>query len=151
MVTLEVARSVEIERDAAVVRRQFGDVAHHAASGVHRGVVFEVISDDGSRCRYRQVSAVGPAKLRQEFELERTEDGALVNRIVAGQFRGGAITFDVKPRGEGRSIVEARLTVPVSGGMRILAPILRPRVGRQLAAALIEDKVDLESGRYDRG
>ena len=93
---------------------------------------------------------MGPVKLRQEFELERTEDGPLVNRIVAGQFRGGAITFEVEPHGEGRSIVDARLTVPVSGGMRILAPILRPRVGRQLAAALIEDKHDLESGAYDR-
>ena len=144
-----MARSVEIERDAAVVRRQFGDVAHHAASGVHRGVVFEVISDDDSCCLYRQASAVGPARLRQEFELLRTEDGPLVNRIVAGQFIGGAITFDVKPLGEGRSIVEVRLTVPVSGVMRILAPILRPQVGRQLAAALVEDKVDLESGRYD--
>lgn len=149
MAILEVARSVDIERDAAVVRRQFGDVAHHAATCVHRGVLFEIISDDEFRCRYRQVSAVGPVKLRQEFELKRTEEGPLVNRIVAGRFQGGAITFEVKPHGEGRSIVDARLTVPVSGGMRILAPILRPQVARQLAAALIEDKLDLEGGTYD--
>ena len=36
MASLEVARSVEIERDADIVRRQFGDVAHHEATGVHR-------------------------------------------------------------------------------------------------------------------
>ena len=147
---LEVARSVEIERDAGVVRRQFGDVAHHAATGVHQGVVFEVIEDDGARCYYRQVSTVGPLKLRQEVELDRTEKGPLVNRIVAGQFTGGAIIFDVEALGEGRSVVEARLTAPISRVMRIAAPILRAQVGKQLAAALLEDKADLEAGAYGR-
>lgn len=150
MACLDVTRSVEIERDAGVVRRQFGDVGHHAATGVHRGVVFEVIEDDGARCRYRQVSTVGPMKLRQELELDRAADGPLVNRIVAGQFTGGVITFEVEPRGEGRSAVEARLSAPVSGVVRFVAPILRAQIGRQLAAALAEDKADLESGAYDR-
>jgi hypothetical protein len=146
--TLEVVRSVEIERDAEVVRRQFGDVAHHAATNLHRGVVFEVIDDDGSRCHYRQVSKVGPLKLRQEMTLDRTESGPLVNRIVAGQFAGGAISFDVRSAGEGRSVVEARLTAPRSFVLRVAAPILRAQVGKQLAAALVEDKADLERGAY---
>jgi hypothetical protein len=148
--SLDVTRSVEIQRDADVVRRQFGDVRHHAASGVHKGVVFEVIADDGARCRYRQVSTVGPLKLRQELELDRTVEGPLVNRIVAGKFTGGAITFEVEPRGAGRSAVEARLRAPISGVMRVAAPILRAQVGKQLAAALAEDKADLERGTYDR-
>jgi hypothetical protein len=148
--SLDVTRSVEIERDAEVVRRQFGDVRHHAATGVHQGVVFEVIEDDGARCRYRQVSTVGPIKLRQELEFDRAAAGPLVNRIVAGQFTGGAITFEVEPRSEGRSAVEARLSAPISGVMRLVAPILRAQVGKQLAAALVEDKADLEGGAYDR-
>lgn len=146
---LEVTRSIEIERDADVVRRQFGDVKHHATTGVHHGVVFEVIDDDAERCRYRQVSTVGPVKLRQEFELDRSSDGPLVNRVVAGQFTGGAIVFEVTSGGEGRSAVEARLSVPVSGVMRMVTPILRAQVGKQLAAALGEDKADLESGTYE--
>lgn len=133
-----------------MVRRQFGDVAHHAATGVHRGVVFEVIEDDEAHCYYRQVSTVGPLKLRQEMELDRTESGPLVNRIVAGQFTGGAITFDVESLGEGRSVVEARLTAPISSAMRLAAPILRAQVGSRLAAALVEDKADLEGGAYDQ-
>lgn len=56
--------------------------------------------------------------------------------------------FDIRPSGEERSIVEAKLTAPVSGAMRLFAPILRAQVGRQLAAALVEDRDDLESGRY---
>lgn len=148
MAILEVVRSVEIDRDAEVVRRQFGDVAHHAAAGIHRDVVFEVIEDDGARCSYRQISTVGPLKLRQQVELDRTEHGPLVNRIVAGQFSGGAITFNVESHGDGRSLVEARLTAPLSPAMRMVAPFLRAQVGKQLAAALLEDKADLEVGAY---
>ena len=145
---LDVARSVDIDADATVVRRQFGDVAHHAATDVHRGVSFEVITDDAERCRYRQVSQVGPLRLRQELELERTDHGPLVNRIVAGQFTGGAITFDVASLGDQRARVSARLAARLPGPMAVLAPVLRRQVGRQLAAALVEDKRDLEGGRY---
>ncbi len=150
MATLEVVRSVEVDRDAEVVRRQFADVAHHAATAVHRNVVFEVIEDDGVRCRYRQISRVGPLRLRQEMELDRNRSGPLVNKIVSGQFAGGSIAFDVGPRGADRSVVEARLTAPLTGVQRVVAPILRAQVGRQLAAALLEDKADLEHGAYAR-
>jgi hypothetical protein len=150
MAILDVTRSVEIDCDIEVVRRQFGDVAHHAATGVHAGVVFEVIEDQGDRCRYRQVSAIGPAKIAQELELDRVADGPLVNRIVAGQFTGGSITFEIATRDEGGSTVEARLSAPISGVMRIAAPILRAQVGKQLAKALAEDKADLEDGAYGR-
>jgi hypothetical protein len=146
--TLEVVRSVEIERDAEVVRRQFGDVAHHAATNLHRGVVFEVVEDNEACCHYRQVSKVGPLKLRQEMALDRTESGPLINRIVAGQFAGGAISFDVQSAGEGRSVVEARLTAPLPFALRVAAPILRAQVGKQLAGGLLEDKADLERGAY---
>lgn len=86
MATLDVARSVEIDRDAEVVRRQFGDVAHHVATNLHRGVVFEV--------------------------------------------------------------VEARLTAPLPFALRDAAPILRAKVGKQLAGTLVEDKADLEGEAY---
>lgn len=117
-------------------------------TGVHHSVVFEVIDEDAGRCRYRQVSTVGPLRVRQEVELDRSGDGPLVNRIVAGQFSGGEIVFEVTSRGEGRAAVEARLSAPVAGVMRMVAPVLRAQVGRQLAAALVEDKADLESGTY---
>ena len=148
MAMLEVARSVEIGVDPAIVRRQFGDVAHHANTGVHRDVTFEVVAEDESRCRYRQISKVGPVRLRQEFDLERNEHGPLVNRIVAGPFTGGSITFEVEPVDDGTATVTARLVAPLSAPLRMLAPMMRAQVGRQLTAALEEDKQDLEGGHY---
>jgi hypothetical protein len=134
-----------------VVRRQFGDVAHHASARVHRRVVFEVIEDDGTSCHYRQISEFGPLKLRQKFHLDRSGDGPLVNRVEEGQFTGGTVTFTVESRGDGRSVVEARLRAPLSPLLRITAPLLRAQIGRQLAAALLEDKADLESDNYGIG
>jgi len=148
---LEVTRSIEIERSAEVVRRQFGDVAHHAATGLHRGVTFELIDDGDSLCRYRQHTKVGPLTLTQELELDRTESGPLVNRVVAGEFAGGSITFSVTQLLAQTSMVDAQLVAPVSGIPRLVAPVLRAQVGRQLAAALLEDKADLEVGHYGRG
>ena len=149
MAALKVTRSIEIARPPDVVRAQFGDVAHHAATGVHRGVTFEVIDEDDRRCTYRQVSSVGPLRLTQQLELDRTDDGPLVNRITGGQFTGGTITFTVTPTAADRSSVDAELVAPLPALLRPLAPLLRARVGRQLAAALIEDRTDLETGRFE--
>ena len=149
MSKLDVQRSISIAAPSDVVRRQFGDVAHHAETGVHRGVRFEVIDDHPARCRYRQISRVGPIRLVQELELDRHRDGQLVNTVVRGQFEGGSISFDVQPNGADRSTVRARLQADVRGLAALVAPVLRHNIGRALDRALAEDREDLESGRYD--
>lgn len=152
MTVVDVRRSIRIAREPSVVRQQFADVAHHEATGVHRGVRFEVVDDTPSRCRYHQVTRVGPVRLRQELVLARTEDGPLVNTVLAGQFAGGSITFDIEPDdgSPSRSHVEARLVAELSGVQALLAPILRRSVARALSKALEEDKHDLEFGDYER-
>jgi hypothetical protein len=168
MATVAVHAHITIDAPPALVRSQFGDVAHHAQNAVHRGVVFEVIEEAEGRCRYHQTTRVGPLRLRQEFELERTETGPLVNRIVAGQFAGGSITFEVfsseVPGGEvtdggvldgdgprvGADVTEVRATLeaPVSGLVALVRAPLQRQVRRSLVAALAEDKADIESGGY---
>ena len=150
MTQLDVRADIEIDRDQTVVRRQFGDVAHHERTSPHRGVRFEVIDEDRERCRYRQTTKLGPARLRQEFVLPRTQDGPLVNTVVAGQFTGGSISFDIQPAADApaRSLVEARLVAELTGVQALLAPLLRRNVARALSRALAEDKNDLENGSY---
>lgn len=150
MSTIDVQRSISIAAPADIVRRQFGDVAHHAATGVHRGVRFEVIDDGPTRCRYRQVSRVGPLRFVQELDLNRRDDGRLVNTVVRGQFEGGTISFEVQPDGADRSTVLAHLQAEVSGLSAFAAPLLRRSVRGALDRALAEDREDLESGTYPR-
>lgn len=148
MRTLSVRRSVSIGVSTDVVRRQFGDVTHHADTNVHRGVRFEVLSDDRDHCQYRQVTRVGPFRLAQEFDLQRADEGPLINTITHGQFKGGTISFDIQSDGYGRSTVEVRLEAEVEGLAALAAPLLRRTVTRALDRALAEDRHDLESGTY---
>lgn len=145
---LVVRQSLTIDAPPETVRKQFADVAHHEATGVHRDAAFTVINDDGTVCRYAQVSKLGPLAMRQEFELERVKSGPLINRIVSGPFTGGSITFAVRPAGDGGSTVDATLEAAIPAPLRIIAPVLRSRISRQLAFALAEDKVDIEQGGY---
>ena len=151
MRTIDIAERVTIEQPTSVVRAQFGDVAHHQETGVHRGVRFELVDDNGERCHYRQTSRVGPISLRQELTLERSPDGPLVNRITGGVLAGGTITFHIQSDGPCRSVVTAVVAAELRGVQALVAPLVRSQVARDLRAALIEDKADLELGRYPSG
>lgn len=147
MSRLEVSCEISIDAPPEAVRAQFGDVAHHADVGVHRGVVFVVLEETAHVCRYRQTTSLGPLRLRQELALARAPTGPLVNTIVRGQFSGGSITFDVQPDTDEQSHVTASLSADL-GALSLLRPLLRRTVISSLSAALAEDKHDLESGTY---
>ncbi len=164
MALFEVQEHIVIDALADVVRRQFADVAHHAAAGVHHGVVFRVLEQDATRCRYEQVTHVGPLRSHQEFELELVDEGPLVNKVTKGQFSGGTLSFDFAgknavPTWVGATteeashvqttVVTATLSAPLRFPLSLAVPVLRRIVGRALAAALVEDKADIESGRYE--
>lgn len=140
-------RSVIIAAPSAVVRAQFGDVGHHQRSSVHAGVSFEVLDDDVDCCRYRQRTKIGPLASTQELALERRGDGLLINTITNGPFRGAAIVFEVADVDERCARVRARFESQ-RWSHRILRPLIDRVAGASLAAALEEDRIDLESGRY---
>lgn len=147
MSQLEVSCEITIDAPVDVVRAQFGDVAHHAAAGVHPSVEFAVIEETPQHCRYRQTTSVGPLRLRQELTLARSTTGPLVNEITRGQFSGGSITFEVRPGPDSGSHVTATLAAEL-GLMSPLRPLLRRTVRSALSDALTEDQHDLESGAY---
>ena len=144
----EITERVRIDRPVAVVRAQFADVAHHEANPPHDGVTFRVLQDSPESCEYEQASRIGPFRSRQRFVLDRTDPDHQVNRIVAGPFRGGSITFDVREDGDGAEVV-ATVRHDAGPAVRLLAPVVSRVLRRSLATALAEDRVDLESGRYE--
>jgi hypothetical protein len=147
---LRASATQRIERPVDEVRAQFADVAHHEAHPPHATVRFEVIEDDGAGgCRYRQVSKLGPVTLRQEMEMTETAPGVLENRVIKGQMAGGVLRFTIVEAGEGVSAVTAELEAPLNAVQRVAQPLLQRQVAKALAAALEEDRRDLESGTYD--
>ena len=146
----EISESVRIARPVDEVRAQFSDVLHHEAVAPHRGVTFRVLADSADSCEYEQVTRVGPVRSRQRFVLDRTADdypAEQVNRIVEGLFHGGSITFTVVPDGHGTSVTA---TVRHDPGRlaRLSGPLISRVLRRSLAAALEEDRIDLESANY---
>lgn len=147
---LTVTRTMVIDRTAAEVAAQFADVGHHERTGVHRAAAFHVIAEGHDWCDYDQVSRVGPRTIKQRFRLDRSDPHHQLNTVTAGMFEHGTLAFDIKPVGPRTTEVTATLTVPGSPITRIAGPLLRRALGGSLAAALGEDKNDLESGRYTR-
>jgi hypothetical protein len=139
---------VTIRRPLGEVQAQFADVAYHERNGHHRSVTFSVTSESEQSCSYTQETRLGPMRLRQEFELDRSVPSHQVNALVAGAFSPGAITFDIEADGPDAAIVTATLSSKRSGLTALAAPLLKRPLTRALAKALDEDRDDLESGRY---
>jgi hypothetical protein len=144
---LEVTQRIVIDQPVARVQAQFGDVAHHASAGVHRGVTFVVVDECPEYCDYEQITRMGPARIRQSFRLERGDPACQVNVLTAGAFAPGSITFEIVPA-NAATAVTATLRAPLRAPAAWFAPILRRVLGRSLAKALAEDRRDLESGEY---
>lgn len=147
---LKVSRSVVINRPLDEVCAQFGDVGYHERRGHHRGVQFRVVAEDDVRCEYEQTTKVGPLKLRQEFELNRSDPAHQVNVLSKGAFSPGDITFVISEAADEGTLVTATLTSRRGGATRVVAPIVRQLLGRALQQGLVEDRADLERGDYAR-
>lgn len=143
----EVTRTIAIRQPAELVRAQFGDVAHHARTGVHHGVSFTVIDERPEFCDYDQTTRMGPLRIRQSFRLPRDDPARQVNTLTAGAFAPGSITFEITP-GIETTKVTATLRAPLHKPLSWFPSLLRRQLGRSLAKALEEDRRDLESGAY---
>lgn len=144
----EVSAQVTIRRPLDEVQEQFGDVGYHERTGHHRGVSFHVVSESSQSCCYSQDTRLGPLRLHQEFELDRTLAGHQVNALTSGPFSPGSITFDIVADGHATTRVTATLRSTRRGLTQWAAPILRRPMARALTRSLEEDRDDLESGRY---
>lgn len=145
---LEVRACVIIRRPLEEVQAQFADVAYHERNGHHSGVRFHVLSESSQSCSYSQESRVGPLRLHQQFELDKSEPAHQVNSLISGAFSPGSITFDVIADGPDAAEVTATLRSTRPGLTQLAAPLLRRSLARALTRSLEEDRGDLESGRY---
>jgi hypothetical protein len=143
------SRTIRIGRDADVVAAHFADIGHHERTGVHRKAAFELVDEDGDEVRYLQRSIIGGRSIPQTMVLDRSNPRHLVNAIVDGPLAGGAVIVDIGAVDDSSSTVTATLQLPDRIGFRLIAPLLLRITGRDLQAALEEDRVDLEDGGYD--
>jgi hypothetical protein len=151
MALLQLTVSKRIRRPLAEVARQFGDLAHHAAHGVHPDVRFVIHSDDGTTMRLAQhVRLLGMDQVDEVVQVRRL-DGSLESEVVDGTNRGLKLRQSFRP--DGRDATDVRIDVhwPLTGIKAVLKPLFGLAVRKTLVKALEEDRRDLEERGYPRG
>lgn len=145
---LTVTGTVRIAWPIDVVRRQFGDVRHHAARQVHRGVTFTVLSDSEGECRYRHEVRVAGLRQAAEVVLTRAADGSQTNLFITGSNAGMTIVHRFARDGEEATFATVTIELPLRGARRLLAPLVRRVLRRDLSRGLEEDRLDIEQRGY---
>lgn len=150
MATVIVEAEKVIARPVDVVRAQFMDMEHHAAAGVHADLEVSNVRLHDHGCRFTGRRRVFGRLQEDEIELSRGSDGSVMLRSVAGSNPGLLITQAFDPVGDDRTRVRATVELPVAGILRLLRPLVRKGLERDLAKAFEEDRIDLEERGYPR-
>ncbi|HZE91356.1 MAG TPA: hypothetical protein VE029_06580 [Rhizobacter sp.] len=150
----EVSHRQWIAAPADVVRAQFADLQHHISADVHPKLRFEVLAQQACSARFVQEVRLLGMRQRDVFERRIELDGTMIDRSVEGFNRGGSLTFHFQPQsvdGQAGTWVEitVRLPLPPLVG-RLLRPLLEAQIRKELAAASLQDKADIEQRGYPR-
>jgi hypothetical protein len=149
---VEVTHSQWIAAPVPIVRAQFADLDHHIRRNVHPKLRFEVIEQRRHGARFLQEVRLLGIRQRDVFERSLEADGSIEDRAVAGFNRGGTVSFRFEPQTVGghdgtHAVISVRLPLPPLIGA-LLRPLLEAQIRRELRAAALEDKADIEQRGY---
>jgi hypothetical protein len=150
----EVRHSQWIEAPTAVVQSQFADLDHHIRANVHPKLRFEVISRHARGARFVQEVRLLGIRQRDVFERRIEADGSIVDSAVAGFNKGGSLRFrfaaeTVGGRQGTRVDITVRLPLPPVVGA-LVRPLLEAQIRREVTAAALQDREDIEHRGYPR-
>lgn len=150
MATITVEGEKRIARPLEVVQSQFVDMQHHASTRVHADLEVSNVRPlpDGHLVTGRR--KVLGMKQEDEIEVRRSPDGSSTLRSVAGTNAGLLITQTFSAEGSNATRVRTKVELPVNGVLRLLAPLVRLGLKRDLDIALEEDRKDLEERGYPK-
>ena len=151
----EVRHAQWIAAPVDTVRGQFADLDHHIRQQVHPKLRFEVLARRPQGARFVQEVRLLGIRQRDVFERQLLADGSIEDRAVEGFNRGGSLRFSFQPHvvaGRSGTLVEIVVKLPLPP---VIGPFVRPwleaQVRKELRAAALEDRADIEQGGYPRG
>lgn len=147
----EVEHHIWIAAPCDTVRSQFGDLDHHMQTNVHPKLSFQKMESRPGHLRFAQEVRLLGLKQRDVFERAWLPDGSIHDTSIEGFNKDGSMhfTFAEAPVGDqpGTDVgITIRLPLPPLLGW--LAPVLKGQVRKEVAAAALEDKFDLEQRGY---
>jgi hypothetical protein len=148
MSTVVVRGEKLIARPIDVVQAQFVDMAHHQSTRVHRDLEVSNVRSSPAGCLFTGRRRVLGMLHEDETEVVCHPDGSSTLRSVAGTNAGLLVRQTFEAQGPDETLVRTEVSMPVSGLLRLLSPLLRLGIQRDLAMALEEDRIDLEERQY---
>ncbi|MFI0545742.1 MAG: hypothetical protein ACH34Y_02320 [Brachymonas sp.] len=145
---LEVEVQRQIGRGADVVRGQFMDIAHHIRQNVHPRLTFTLHTQNETEVLYSLTQSVCGCRLVDEYRSSLTPAGTVLGEVLSGSNAGMKTEIFFEPLSATVTHTRVRLTTPLQGWVRWLAPVYAWAVRRSLAHALEQDGHDLEAGHY---
>lgn len=148
----EVTHREWIAAPVDTVRAQFADLDHHIRRNVHPKLRFEVLQRRPRGARFVQEVRLLGIRQRDVFERSIEADGGIEDRSVEGFNRGGSLSFRFTPkpvdRQPGTEVeITIRLPLPPLVGA-LVRPLLEAQIRKEVRAAALEDKRDIEAGGY---
>lgn len=143
----EVKHSEWIHAPVDTVRSQFADLEHHIQTNVHPKLRFELLSREPRRARFVQEVRLLGLRQRDVFERRIADDGSICDVSVEGFNRGGSLGFAFAPE-RGGTRVDIVIRLPMPGPMFLLRRLLEAQIRREVRAAALEDKRDIEVRGY---
>jgi hypothetical protein len=150
MPTLSVYEEKLIARPIDIVQSQFVDMEHHASTCVHSTLQVRNVRPQGDGCRFTGRRRIFGVLQEDEIEVSRGPDGSSTLRSLSGSNAGLVITQTFEPVGDASTRVRTRVDMPVKGVRKLLAPLVRIGLKRDLTLALEEDRIDLEERGYPK-
>jgi hypothetical protein len=148
----EVIHREWIAAPVDTVQAQFADLDHHIERNVHPKLRFEVLQRRTGGARFVQEVRLLGIHQRDVFERSIEPDGSIEDRSVEGFNRGGSLSFRFSPKTvEGRTgtAVEITIRLPLPPVIGVLVrPLLEAQIRREVRAASLEDKRDIEAVGY---
>jgi hypothetical protein len=148
----EVTHQQWIAAPVDTVRAQFADLDHHIHRNVHPKLRFEVLQRRAHGARFVQEVRLLGIRQRDVFERSIEPDGSIEDLAVEGFNRGGSLSFHFTPKTldhrNGTQVeIVIRLPLPPAVGF-LIRPLLEAQVRKEVSAAALEDKQDIETRGY---
>lgn len=150
MSNISVSGEKLISRPMEIVQAQFSDMTHHESTRVHSALEVSNVRPLPTGCRFTARRRVFGMLQEDENEMLRHSDGSSTLRSLSGSNAGLSIKQTFESQGPNRTLVRLEVNLPVKGLMRLLSPLVRIGIQRDLSLALEEDRIDLEERGYEK-
>lgn len=137
-----------IARPIEVVQTQFTDMAHHERTRVHSALEVKDARPVDTGFRFKGRRRVLGVLQEDENEVVRNPDGSSTLTSLSGPNAGLTVTQKFESRGPQSTLVRIEVNMPVTGLLKLLSPLVRIGIQRDLRIALEEDRYDLEERGY---